>query len=148
MSSHEKVEVPIDKVLPDQVPPEEVVEGEGMDESILDSSDREDGEQGHKADEAIHQEPGIGTDTAKSDEEMEVNVDNPKVGTDNVKSEDEMEVAENNNQEVGKSNPTNDDEELTLNESDEVKGDTDDGNLSGDMDQYLEITTPCRYHRL
>ena len=70
---------------------------------------------------------------------MEVNVDNPKVGTDNVKSGDEMEVAENNNHEVGKSNPTNDDEELTLNESDEVKGDTDDGNLSGDLDQYLEI---------
>ena len=75
-----------------------------------------------KADEAINHEKGIGTDTAKSAEEMEVADDNPKVETDTVKSGDEMEVAENNNQEVGKVNPTNEDKELTLNESDEVNG--------------------------
>ena len=139
MSSNDKAEVIVDQVPRDQVPPEEVVECENMDLTMLDSSDHEDGEQGRKVDEAIHQESGIGTDNAKSYEEMEDNVDKPKVGADTVKPEDEMEVAGNINQEVGNSNPTNEDEELTLNESDEVKGVTDDGNLSGVLDQYLEI---------
>ena len=82
---------------------------------------------------------GIGTDNAKLEDEMEVTVDNQKVGADTVKPEDEMEVAGNINQEVGNINPTNEDEKLTLNESEEVKGGTDEGNLSGDLDQYLEI---------
>ena len=84
-------------------------------------------------------ESGSGTDNAKLDDEMEVNVDNPKVGADTVKPEDEMEVAGNINQKVGNTNPTNEDEKLTLNESEEVKGGTDEVNLSGDLDQYLEI---------
>ena len=47
-----------------------------------------------------YQESGSGTDDAKLDDEMEVNVDNPKVGADTVKPEDEMEVAGNINQEL------------------------------------------------
>ena len=95
MSSNDKAEV-----IVDHVPLEEVVEGENMDLTMLDSSDHEDSEQGRKVDEAIHQESGSGTDNAKLDDEMEVNVDNPKVGADTVKPEDEMEVAGNINQEL------------------------------------------------
>ena len=90
MSSQEQVEVPLGHVLL-----KDVVEGDGMDESILDSSDREDGEQGRKADKAMHKENGtpIGTDTVKSVEEMEVaDNDNPKVGTDNPTTEDKSSV--------------------------------------------------------
>ena len=129
MSSNDKAEVIVDQV-------EEVVDNM---EFMLDSSDLEDSEQGRKVDEAVHQVSGIGTDNAKLEDEMEVTVDNQKVGADTVKPEDEMEVTGNINQKVGNTNPTNEDEKLTLNESEEVKGGTDEVNLSGDLDQYLEI---------
>ena len=61
MSSQEQEVVPLGHVLLD-----EVVDGEVMDESVLDSSDREDGEQGRQADEAMSKEEGTpkGTDRA------------------------------------------------------------------------------------
>ena len=51
MSSQEQEVVPLGHVLLD-----EVVDGEVMDESVLDSSNREDGEQGRQADEAMSKE--------------------------------------------------------------------------------------------
>ena len=59
MSSQEQEEVPLGHVLLD-----EVVDGDFMDESVLDSSDREDGEQGRRADEAMLKEESTpkGTD--------------------------------------------------------------------------------------
>ena len=72
MSSQEQEDVPLGHVLLD-----EVVDGEGMDLSLLASSDHEFGEQGRLADEAMLKEEGTpkGTDAVKSAEEMEV-VDN------------------------------------------------------------------------